>query len=284
MRKTILKTLIMAAMTFAVNFAFAQEDAEGCKDHPLFSRIPGYYIDQCSENFNQFEIVTGVGKQQALEGTVSNYRYNIINEDSKRPSAFQIIKNYENAVLTKGGEKVYLASKPDNDGFTGATFKMNNNGSTYWLTLYEFNDIDACLGFQLTIVKMEAMKQDVTANAMFEKVNSGEPLTLYINFESGKSVIRNESLNIVDELYKMLNTNPSLKIIIEGHTDNTGTKAANQLLSEQRAASLKQALVKKGIAAERISTVGYGQDKPIAGNTTEEGRAKNRRVEIKKMQ
>ncbi len=282
MKKTTLKTLIAVIITLIVNPAFSQSDADGCKDHPLFNRMPGYFIDNCSENHNQFEIVIGDGKHQTLEGTVSNYRYNIINEDTKRPSAFQVMKNYENAILSKGGEKVYLTSKPNNDAFVGATFKMNSNNSTYWLTLYDFNDIEACLGYQLTIVKMEDMKQDIQANEMFKKVNSGEPLTLYINFETGKSTIKSESQNIIDELYKMLNNNSTLKIIIEGHTDNVGNTTSNKTLSEQRAASVKAALTKKGIAADRIQTIGYGQDKPIADNSTEEGRAKNRRVEIKK--
>lgn len=127
------------------------------------------------------------------------------------------------------------------------------------------------------------MKQDISANEMFEQLNSGQSLTLYINFETGKSTIKSESQPIVDEIYKMMKDNPSLKILIEGHTDNVGNKASNQTLSEQRAASVKTALVNKGIAADRINTVGYGQDKPIADNSTDEGRAKNRRVEIKKM-
>ncbi len=282
MRKTTLKILIAIIVTLIVKSAFSQSDADGCKDHPLFNRMPGYFIDNCAENHNQFEIVIGDGKHQTLEGTVSNYRYNIINEESKRPSAFQVMKNYENAILSKGGEKVYLTSKPDNDAFVGATFKMKNNNSIYWLTLYDFNDIDACLGYQLTIVKIEDMMQDIRANEMFEKVNLGKPLTLYINFEIGKSTIKSESQSIVNELFKMLNDNPTIKITIEGHTDNVGNSESNKSLSEQRAASVKAALIKKGIATDRIQTIGYGQDKPIADNSTEEGRAKNRRVEIKK--
>ena len=137
-------------------------------------------------------------------------------------------------------------------------------------------------GYDMVIVEKEAMKQEIQANEMFEKVNSGQPLVLYINFETGKSAIKNESQPIIDEIYKMLKDNPSLKITIEGHTDNAGNKASNQTLSEQRAASVKTALVNKGIAADRIKTVGYGQEKPIADNSTEEGKAKNRRVEIKK--
>lgn len=80
----------------------------------------------------------------------------------------------------------------------------------------------------------------------------------------------------------MLSANPTLKIIVEGHTDNVGSSPSNKTLSEQRALSVKTALVNKGIPAERIEAVGYGQDVPVADNSTEEGRTKNRRVEIKK--
>ena len=81
----------------------------------------------------------------------------------------------------------------------------------------------------------------------------------------------------------MLKNNPALKIVIEGHTDNVGDKVFNQTLSDQRSASVKAALVSKGISSDRIKTVGYGQDKPIADNASEDGKAKNRRVEISKM-
>lgn len=134
----------------------------------------------------------------------------------------------------------------------------------------------------MVIAEKETMKQDILANEMYDKINSGDALTLYINFESGKSAIKSESNSIIDELYKMLSSNPNLKIIIEGHTDNVGNSASNKTLSEQRATSVKNSLASKGISVDRIKTIGYGQDKPIADNSTEEGKAKNRRVEIKK--
>lgn len=126
------------------------------------------------------------------------------------------------------------------------------------------------------------MTQDIQASEMFEKLNAGETLTMYINFETGKSSIKNESNSIINESYQMLHKNPDLKIIIDGHTDNFGNSASNKTLSQQRASSVKSALVAKGISAERMKTNGYGQEKPIADNASEEGKAQNRRVEIKK--
>lgn len=80
----------------------------------------------------------------------------------------------------------------------------------------------------------------------------------------------------------MMKTNSDLKIGVEGHTDNVGTPASNKTLSEARAKSVVTAIVSQGISADRLTPVGFGQDKPVADNTTEEGRAKNRRVELVK--
>lgn len=283
MRKLTFTTAMIAAMTLTANFLFAQDDAEGCKDHQFFNRMPNFYLNECKESFNEFEIVVGNTKKQTLEGTISSYVYYIKDGVEKLPSVFQIIKNYENAVLAKGGQKVYSTSKYDDDGFVGATFKMSNEDSTYWVTLNYFNgNFDATDGYYMSVAKIEEMKQEITANEMFEKVNSGNTLSLYINFDIGKSTIKSESQKIVDELYAMLKNNPTLKIQIDGHTDNVGSAVSNKTLSEQRATNVKTALVNKGISADRIKTAGYGQDKPVANNSTEDGKAKNRRVEIKK--
>ena len=74
--------------------------------------------------------------------------------------------------------------------------------------------------------------------------------------------------------------NPTTKAVVEGNTDSKGTDEYNQKLSERRAASVKDVLVKSGIEADRLTTVGYGESRPVASNDTEEGRAKNRRVSI----
>jgi len=94
--------------------------------------------------------------------------------------------------------------------------------------------------------------------------------------------IKPESQGIVEQIAALLKANPDLKLSIEGHTDNVGTPQGNKTLSEQRAQSVMNAVVGRGIAAVRLSAVGWGQDKPVADNRSEEGRAKNRRVEIVK--
>ncbi len=82
----------------------------------------------------------------------------------------------------------------------------------------------------------------------------------------------------------MLKSNPSLKVSIEGHTDNAGKAAANKTLSDSRANAVMKALIEEDINKSRLSAKGWGQEKPVADNATDEGRAKNRRVEIVKVQ
>jgi OOP family OmpA-OmpF porin len=102
-----------------------------------------------------------------------------------------------------------------------------------------------------------------------------------IVFESGSAVLKPESDAAITQLKQYLDETPRVtKLRIEGHTDNVGQPAANETLSGQRALAIKVALVAKGIAKERLLAVGFGQSKPIADNTTEEGKAKNRRTEF----
>lgn len=84
------------------------------------------------------------------------------------------------------------------------------------------------------------------------------------------------------EVVKLLQANPALRLAVEGHTDNAGTPAHNQQLSEARAQAVVTALAAQGIATGRLQSAGFGQTKPLADNATEAGRAQNRRVELVK--
>lgn len=260
----------------------AQNDAEGCKDHVLFNRMSAYYIDKCAENYNAVSLLTAKGNESEIEGNVTTISYYSYQE--KVPTAFQIIKNYETAIVGKGGKKIY-AENGNSGQPPAATFQCTIGNTEYWIGLVNMTGVpsEGISGYDLVIISKTAMQQEITANEMLEKLNSGNTLTLYINFETAKSTIKSESTKIVDEIYTMLKENPTIKISIEGHTDNAGNKTANQTLSQQRAASVKQALIDKGIAANRITATGFGQEKPIADNESEDGKARNRRVEIRKL-
>jgi len=100
-------------------------------------------------------------------------------------------------------------------------------------------------------------------------------------FDFDKTAIKPDGAKILDRLIAFLKENPDKRVALEGHTDSVGTPQYNQGLSERRAASVKDYLTKRGVAANRVSTAGFGLTRPIADNKTAEGRAKNRRVEIK---
>ena len=101
-----------------------------------------------------------------------------------------------------------------------------------------------------------------------------------ILFDTGKATIKFQSADVLNQIISVLNKFPNSRFRIEGHTDSTGKKAKNQVLSQNRADAVKVYLIQGGIDANRLESVGYGQDKPIASNKTKKGRELNRRVEI----
>jgi len=114
-------------------------------------------------------------------------------------------------------------------------------------------------------------------------MTDGKIVTYGITFDIGKATIKPESMGTINEIYGILKRYPDLKFSIEGHTDNTGNSKLNQTLSESRAAAVMERLLQMGIEGSRLTAKGYGMDKPIDSNDTDEGRAKNRRVEFVKI-
>lgn len=280
----VLRKLVLLLILFLSGIiAHAQAtDSEGCKDHPFFNRYPKFYIQDCSENYDEVEFWISDDKAIKKEGTVTRILYTYDGPYGPNlPSRLQIIKNYENAILSKGGKKIY-SDISGGKNFTGATFTLKADGKEYWVSIHDLgnNPVDY---YKITILALEEMEQVIEANRMFEQLEAGTSVALHINFETGKSTIMPDSQHIIDELAKMLKENSTLTILIEGHTDNVGSAASNQQLSEQRAESVKKALVQKGISAHRMATIGFGQSRSVADNGTDEGRAKNRRVEIRKI-
>lgn len=104
-----------------------------------------------------------------------------------------------------------------------------------------------------------------------------------INFAFDSADLTADSLGVLDQIVDALNVYPNLNVIVEGHTDSVGTNAYNQKLSKRRAQSVVDYLVSKGISPSRLSSEGYGEERPIASNETEEGRAENRRVQFTKV-
>jgi OOP family OmpA-OmpF porin len=273
--------------SFAIMFlsiaSYAQQDAEGCKDPALFTRFLNFYISECSENYNELTLRTSSEKTETKEGNLISitYYYNF-DTGGKAKSPFQIMKNYENAVVKNGGNMVYKNTNAL-DADLEATYHLSAKEKDYWIKIASFggtpNEVEH---FTLYILEMEPMKQEIQASEMLEAINKEGFIALYINFETGKADIKPESQSIVDQISEMLKTNKDLKISIEGHTDNVGSDKSNRLLSENRAKAVMNALISTGIEKSRLSYKGWGASKPIADNATEEGKAKNRRVEIVK--
>lgn len=123
------------------------------------------------------------------------------------------------------------------------------------------------------------MEQEVTAGRLLKDLNRQGFATLYLHFDTNCGDIRPQDEALLNEVAAALKQAPAMKVRIEGHTDNVGQPEANRILSEKRARSVMQALVARGVPAARLSAAGFGQERPVADNRTEGGRARNRPVE-----
>jgi OmpA-OmpF porin, OOP family len=114
-----------------------------------------------------------------------------------------------------------------------------------------------------------------------KQTDRGMVLTLGdVLFDTGRATLKPGAYTTIDRLAKVLNSSKGSRVMIEGHTDSTGTDANNQVLSEQRARAVETALLERGVSASQLSSVGKGESTPVAGNDTGSGRQANRRVEL----
>jgi OOP family OmpA-OmpF porin len=256
--------------------AFAEPDADGCKDHPLFTRMKNYYIVQCEKKYDQALIMIDEdpdsSKNLKPEGDKTFIKYQYEESAGKAPSYLQIRRNYQNAAKALKA-KILV----DRERYTG--MQIDKSGGRIYISLELFNDGRS---INLTIVEQKAMEQEITANDMWQALQKEGFMSLYINFDTNKATIKPESAGIIDQIVALMKSQPSLKLSIEGHTDSQGTPESNKTLSLNRAKAVIKAVSEGGISPSRMSAVGWGQEKPVADNRTEEGRAKNRRVEIVK--
>lgn len=253
--------------------AHAQVDTQGSKDHPLISRMPGYYIDSYDVNeFAAFDPTVIDGKEAHWEG--KKYKISYSRKEGAMPvSTLQIVRNYEAAIAKIGGKRLggderRLAAEIRKGGaMTGVYLEAFNEGRNY----------------DLVFIETQAMRQDVTADAAVmgrELAAAGKTIIYGIYFDTGSAVIKPESEPAIAEMLKLLKASPNLKAFVVGHTDNVGTLEINLKLSADRADALVKALVGRGIGAMRLKAAGVGPYSPVAPNKDEQGRAQNRRVEL----
>jgi outer membrane protein OmpA-like peptidoglycan-associated protein len=207
------------------------------------------------------------GNEKAVEGELHSWDYGT----REGVSEIQVFRNFETALKQAGFAIVYEDSPGTITARKGTTwYWLQNSGSYYYQT----------------IVTEKAMQQEVTADAssLSDELNKTGHVAVYgIHFETGKAAILPDSENVLSEIVKMLQANPTVKLSVEGHTDSAGSAASNQTLSEKRAQSVVAWLTAHGVDASRLKSNGWGQAKPVADNSTDDGKAKNRRVELVKM-
>ena len=282
------------------------------------SRIIGY--DQ--RDYNEFTLALGpqtrdkkgkivLKKSMHLEGKVTRILY----LTPKGSSTLQVYRSYEKALKKAGFEKLFSCFKAD----CGSLFKftptlanelyeftlsghfkdqrylsakLSRDKGDVFVSLFVFehtsphNRLKGRVLVQLDVIESEPLAEGliVNAQAMARDIQQKGHVALYgIYFDTDKAEIKPESEPTLQEIAKLLRQHPKLKLYVVGHTDNVGDPNYNLELSRRRAKAVVQALVSKhGIAADRLWPVGVGLFAPVASNDTEEGRAKNRRVELVK--
>ncbi|MEP6931220.1 MAG: OmpA family protein [Flavobacterium sp.] len=204
-----------------------------------------------------------------------------------------------------GAEKLYKGDFPENENerarleknmWTGkhhtsgiiresdapfAVYAFKNNSKKYIVNIQS----NSAQG-NIFIMELKDFAQTIekySAEQMKLDIDKTGKAILHINFDTDKATLQPDGQKNVDEILALLNANPTLKLSIEGHTDNSGTSARNQKLSSDRANTVMYALAAKGIDMKRLKAVGFGSEKPLKENNSEENKAENRRVELVKI-
>lgn len=270
---SVLGTAMLAFL--ATGNVFGQQDADGCKDYPLLSRMPDHYIYSCeTTDWNAVPFVNEKGENITIQGKVYNLEYSL-NEGAKEPSPLQIIRNYENAIEKIGG-RVVFDQDPDRNK---AWLEVEKNGKK--IDVYVLGDWG---GYSLTIIERQAMNQEVVADpeTLARDISSKGHASVYgIYFDVDSDVIKPESKPTLKAIAELWRSNPNLRVYVVGHTDMTGSLEHNMVLSLKRARSVVRALEREyGISAEHLIARGVGPLAPVASNRAEDGRQLNRRVEL----
>jgi outer membrane protein OmpA-like peptidoglycan-associated protein len=254
--------------------ALAEEkDIEGSKDHPLVTRMPGYYISSYeAKEWDSMDSAYATGADARWEGKTTRIGYTV-QPGGRQISMTQIARNYEAAVKKIGGKILYAEGN-----ITCA--KIEKPGVKTYLQAGAFNEGTI---YELLIVETKGLEQEVVADALALKQGlaaEGKVALYGLYFDTGKAIVKPESEPTLVQMVKLLQQNAALKVFVIGHTDGTGTLEVNLKLSADRAAAVVAALVSRGIDAGRLRAAGVGPYNPVATNRTEEGKAKNRRVEL----
>ncbi len=258
--------------------AFALSKTE---EHPVIRPMPMSQLVVAQSRVrnyasHQFRVQKGK-KSEKIEkkGTYWHLRYVI--KDAKgsinrNVSREEIVQNYKEAALEKGGRILYEV------GYL-LTFTLTRmDGGMTWAFLSAGDG-----SYNLYIIDEAAFRKQLMFDAEELKKaldEEGHVAVYGIYFDIDRAVLKLGAEKVLVEMVKLMKNNPKLKIEIQGHTDNTGEAHHNLDLSTRRAETVRKFLLAYGVEAARVLSRGYGEEKPVASNDTEEGRALNRRVEL----
>jgi OOP family OmpA-OmpF porin len=278
-------------------------------EHPLVKKYPGSESmggPPSVREFDEFELIVGPiakggkpSKTQHLEGKLFSADYrNPVNR-----SVLEIYRSYEQS-LTRAGFQILYACDGVQCGAGGgagaqpvfrdpsyvrrylAAKLTRPEGDVYVSLAVQSQDPRSTGDTMLDVVEVKPMesKELVDAASLADSVSrTGHAAVYGIYFDTGKAEVKPESGATLKEIAKLLQQDAKLKLYVVGHTDNQGTLESNMDLSMRRANAVIQALSSKyGAAAARMKALGDGPSAPVASNDSEEGRAKNRRVELVK--
>ena len=233
---------VCAVLALSAGSLRAQDqDAEGCKDSSIITRMPGSTIHSCeNKEFDQAKMPLGTdkdgnAKEKTVEGEMHTWDYGT----REGMSEIQVFRNFETALKKAGFTIDYEQSPGEITAHKGSTwYYLDNKGTFYYQT----------------IVTEKAMEQEVTADSLADEINKSGHVAVYgIHFDTGKATIQPDSESILSQIVKLLQDNADLKLRVEGHTDSQGNAAANQTLSDKRAQAVVAWLTGKGITASRLA-------------------------------
>jgi len=217
---------------------------------------------------------------------VRGYHYKVIYDFSNyrqgpHTSYIEAQQNYRAGLKAMGAEILFAGA--DDDPHTVARF--DNKGKTVWMDIDSNGAAGSIASITVDVIEEKPLQMTIKppqAGEMKTALDHDGKITLYVNFDFNKATLKPDAQPVIAQVAALMKANPDLKFSVEGHTDNIGQHDYNLKLSKDRAASVVAALVAQSINAGRLSSTGYGPDKPIAPNDTNEGRGKNRRVELVK--
>ena len=284
---SLLKRFLILALLLTPVITLAQkplQDKLGVKDPALFTRMPHYFLSGANPvietQFDYFEFRVSQGKtvvRERVEGHKFVYNYTFDRTAGTQASGLQIARNYQEAIKRLGGE-ILFDGPSVKATYDPTTLRIKKDGKEIWAEV-----LTRASTYSLTIVERQAMVQDVVANAETFKdglAQNGHVEVPGIFFDFNKSELKPESEAALAEVAKLLSADKALRVWVVGHTDNIGSAESNVTLSNARAQAVVKALVQKNIVVTRLAAKGVGPFSPVASNSTEDGRAKNRRVEL----